>query len=66
MTSLRHLEHISKKILFCDVSETSQEQISQEFAAFQKYPTKMISCDIRRVITISDKIDARLLETLKK
>ena len=36
------------------------------FVVFQKYPTKMISCDFRRVITMSDKIDVGPLETLKK
>ena len=64
---LRRLKHISqKRCLFRDVSETSQKHLSQVFVIFQKYPTKIISCDFRRVITISDKIDKGPLETLKK
>ena len=65
-TSLRRLEHISKRCLFRDVSETSQKHLSQVFLVFQKYVTKMISCDFRRVITISGKIDVGPSETLKK
>ena len=33
---------------------------------FQKYPTKMVLCDLFRVIEISDKTDVGPLETLKK
>ena len=65
MTSLRRLEYISKKMSFpwrlWDVSI----HLSQVFLVFQ-YVTKMISCDLRRLITISDKIDVRPSETLKK
>ena len=42
------------------------KNISQNHLFFQKYVTKMISCDIRRVITVSDKIDVGPSETLKK
>ena len=66
VTSLRRLENISKKMSFRDVYETSQKLLSQVFLVFQKYVTKMISCDFRRVITISDKIDVGPSETLKK
>ena len=55
-----------KRCLFRDVSETSQKHLSQVFLVFQKYVTKMISCDFRRLITISDKIDVGPSETLKK
>ena len=34
VTSLRRLEHISKRCLFRDVSETSQKYISQVFVTF--------------------------------
>ena len=47
-----------------DVYETSQKHLWQVFVVFQKYVTKMILCDFRRVITISDEIDMRPLETL--
>ena len=39
---------------------------SQVFLVFRKYVTKMISCDFRRLIAISDKIDVGPSETLKK
>ena len=55
-----------KRCLFRDVSETSQKHLSQVFLVFQKYVTKMISCDFRRVITISDKIDMGPSETRRK
>ena len=45
-----------------DVSKISLASI----AVFQKYSTKMVSCDFRRVITISDKIDVGQLQTPKK
>ena len=57
VTSLRRLEHISKKCLFRDVYETSQKCLSQVFVIFQKYPTKIFLCDFRGVIEISDKRD---------
>ena len=82
VTSLRLLKYISKKIsfvwrlwdsgisqkrwLFRDVSETSEKHLSEVFLVFQKYTTKMIPCDFRKVIKISDKIDVETLETLKK
>ena len=66
MTSLRRLEHISKRRLFHNVSETSQIPLSKVFVVFQKYPTKMISCDFRRVITISDKIDPLETQEMKR
>ena len=81
-TSQRPLRNISKRCLLCnifkisgisqkrclfrDVSVTSHKHLSQVFLVFQKYPTRMISCDFRKVITISDKIDVEPLETLKK
>ena len=55
-----------KRCIFRDVSGTSQKHLSQVFVIFQKYPTKMVLCDIRKGITISDTIDVRPLETLKK
>ena len=55
-----------KRCLFRDVSETSLKHLSQVFLVFQKYNTKMISCDFRRLITISDKIEVGSPETLKK
>ena len=61
VTSLRRLEHISKRCLFRDVSVTSQNHLSEKFVIFQKYPTKMVLFDFRRVITISDKIDVGAL-----
>ena len=64
---LRDLSETSqKRCLFCDVFKTSQKHLSQAFLVFQKYVTKMILCDFRRVITISDKIDVGPSETLKK
>ena len=66
----RYLRDVSKtsqkRCLFRDVSETSQKHLSQVFLVFQKYVTKMISCNFRRLITISDKIDVGPSETLKK
>ena len=47
-------------------SETSQKHLTQVFVAFQKYLTKIVSCDFRRVIEISNEIDAGPVETLKK
>ena len=58
--------YLSKRCLFREVSETSQKHLSQVFLVFQKYVTKMISCNFRRLITISDKIDVGPSETLKK
>ena len=70
--SLRNFKYISKKMSFCDVFKTSQihlrkdvhdiserslKYILQVFVTYQKYPTKTVSCDFRRVIEISDKID---------
>ena len=66
VTYLRRLEQISKRCIFRDVSETSQKHSSQVFVIFQKYSRKMVSCHFRRFITISDKIDMGMLETLKK
>ena len=67
VTSLRCLEPISKKMSFpwrlYDVLKTSLASIC-DFS--KKYPTKMVSCDFRRVITIFEKIDFGLLEKLKK
>ena len=73
LTFLRRLKNISKKMSFawllCDVSsisrkgclypdvtKTSQKHLSQVFVIFQ-CPTKMVACDFRMVIKISDKID---------
>ena len=66
MTSLRRLEHISKNMSIPDITWTSQKHLPQVFVGSQKYPTKTISCDFHKVITISDKIDRGPLETLKK
>ena len=59
MTSLRR----QKRCLFRDVSEASQVSIASIYC---KYPTKMVSFDLRRVIEISDKTDVGRLETFKK
>ena len=66
VTSLRRLKNISKKTSFLWHLWGVSKNLSQVFAVFQKYPTKMISCDFHRVITVSGKIDLGLLETLKK
>ena len=70
--------HLKKKCFSCDVfkitenlkkdiySVTSQKYFLKVFVTFQKYPTKLVSCDIRRVIELSDKIDVGLSKTLKK
>ena len=55
-----------KRCLFHNVSETSQKHLSQVFLVFREYITKILSCDFRRLITISDKIDVGPSETLKK
>ena len=66
VTSLRRLEHISKKMSFRDVSQTFKKHLSEVFVIFLKYPTKTVLCNFRRVIKISDKIDVGPLEILKK
>ena len=67
MTSLRLLEHIAKRCLFLNVSEMPQKHLSQMLVIFQKYPTKIVPCDFRRVTEIFDKIDVgNTQETLKK
>ena len=69
VTSLRYLKYMSKKMsffFFKDVFKTSQKHLSQVCFVFQKYVTKTISCDLRRTITISHKIDVGPSETLKK
>ena len=48
---------------FCHASETYQKHLLQVFVTFQKYPTKIVSCDFRRVIKISDKIDVGPLKS---
>ena len=67
LTSLRRLEQISKKMSFpwrlWDVSKSSLASI---FSFSKIHHTKMISCDFRRVITTSDKMDVGLSETLRK
>ena len=55
-----------KRCLFRDISGTSQKHLLQVFLIFQEYRTKMVSCNIRRIITICDKIDVRPLETIKR
>ena len=58
-----------KRCLFRDVSKTYQNYLSQVFVFFQKYLTKMIWCDFRRVIAISNNIDMvplRLVLTANK
>ena len=66
VTSLRRLGHISKKMSFpwrlWDVSKTSLASIF----GFPKICHNLISCDFRRLIAISDKIDVGPSETLKK
>ena len=59
VASLRRLRS-QKRFLFCDISDTSQKYLLKVFA------TKMVSCDLRRVIEISDEIDMGPLKTLKK
>ena len=46
--------------------KTSLKCLLEVFGTFQKYPTKTVAYDIRRVIEISDKVDVGLLKTLKK
>ena len=66
VTSLRRLKYISKKMSFpwrlWDVSKTSLASIF----GFPKICHNLISCDFRRLIAISDKIDVGPSETLKK
>ena len=66
VTSLRRLKNISKKMSFpwrlWDVSKTSLASIF----GFPKICHNLISCDFRRLIAISDKIDVGPSETLKK
>ena len=52
--------------LFRDISEAPQRYLAQVFVIFQKYPTKMVSCDFHRVNEISDRTDVGPLQTLKK
>ena len=66
MRSLDVSNKSQKRCLFRDFYETSQKHLTQEFVAFQDYPTKIFWRDFRWVIEISDKIDAGPLETLKK
>ena len=75
VTSWRRLGHISKKVSFpwrlWDASKTSLASIfgfpkTRHKNTSQKHVTKMISCDFRRLIKISDKINVGLSETLKK
>ena len=54
------------KHFFSVTSMRRLKSTSQVFLVFQKYPTKMILYDFRRVITIFDKIDVGPLEALKK
>ena len=49
----------------CDMFKASQQYLSQVIVIFQKYPTKIVSYDFRRVTEVSDKIDVEPLETLK-
>ena len=56
----------SRAYLRKDVSETSQKHLWQVFLVFQKYVIKIILCDFREVIAISDKLDVGPSETLKK
>ena len=82
VTSLRRLKTSLKKFLLCDFFKTSRaylrkdvfsvtsprrlKNISLKYFWFFKNTSQMISCDFRRVITISDKIDVRPSETLRK
>ena len=82
MTSLRRLKTSSKTCLLCDFFKTSRaylrkdvfsvksprrlKNISLKYFWFFKNTSQMISCDFRRVITISDKIDVGPSETLRK
>ena len=66
VTPLRRHRHISKRCLFRDVSEKSQKHLSQVILVFQKYVTKMISCNFRRLITISDKKKRATVRTTKE
>ena len=64
VTLLRRLGHISKKMSFpWRLRDVSKPQV---FLVFQKYLTKMVLCNFRRLIKISDKIDVGPSETLKK
>ena len=66
MRSLDVSNKSQKRCLFRDFYATSQKHLTQEFVAFQNYPTKIFWRDFRRVIEISYKIDGWPLETLKK
>ena len=74
VTSLRRLKNIKKDVsnisqtrcLFRDISETSQKHLLQVLVIFQKYPTKIISCDFCEITKILDKLDVGSLKTLKK
>ena len=66
MTSLRRPEHISKKISFLWYLWDVSKHLSQVFVIFQKYSTKIVSCDFPRVTETFDKIDVGLLKTLRK
>ena len=50
---LRRLEHISKNDVYSvTFLGRPQKYLSQVFVTFQKYPTKMVSCDFPRFIEI--------------
>ena len=65
VTSLRRLKYISKKMSFFVASLRRLKNISRKYFWFFKNISQ-ISCDFRRVITISDKIDVGPSETLWK
>ena len=55
MTTLRRLEHFSKKISIPWRLSDVSKYLWQVFEIFQKYPTKMVLCDFRKVTEVSDK-----------
>ena len=63
MTCLR-ISDTSQKDIY--LRYISQKYLLQVFVTFQKYLTKMVSCDVPKVIEIADEIDIRPLKMLKK
>ena len=65
--SLRRLEHISKKVsLTWRLWDVSKISLASIFGFSKIRHIKMISCDFRRFITISDEMDVGPSETLRK
>ena len=65
MRSLDVSNKSQKRCLFRDFYATSQKHLTQEFVAFQNYPTKIVWRNFRMVIEISDKIDGGPFQEMK-